>query len=292
MNAIEQCENVTPQEFMEKYQKHNKPVLLKGAALSWKERWTPETLKERHGSHPVIAESKEPQVYVRTLKTVPLADLIETVQQNSLDYRFRSMAFLSQVPDLQSEFQQNNCFAPFFPGCPDVRHQFWITPTGNTTMLHHDSFFDNLNVQIYGRKHFVLIPPSAYKKVHPHLFWESLLNPLQPDYAKYPRFKNVELYEAIAEPGDLMFIPQLWWHYVTTLDLSINLNAWAKAPYPAVRKVTATMPLVPRTILRATYKHEKKLGRMFDKVTRRFYGFVRRFTKQRPAQGSEASQQA
>jgi len=272
MQTIEQRENLTPAQFIEEYLKPNKPVVLKASAPYWQERWTPETLKKKHGNHPVEVESNETYIPTRTRSMVPLSQLIDTVQSDSLDYRFRSMAFLSQVPDLQTEFQRNNHFGPYFKGYSEFRHQFWITPKGNTTHMHHDSFFDNLNIQIYGHKRFLLIPPSAYNRLYTRFFWESPIDPRDPDLKKYPRFAGVEIHEAFIEPGDIMFIPQLWWHYVITLDLSINLNTWAKSPYPAVREISSVMPLVPRLVLRSSYNRDKKL----DGVGRKLYTFYAR----------------
>jgi lysine-specific demethylase 8 len=272
MKAIEVRDDLTPAEFIGTYLKNNTPVVLKDGAPYWKERWTPESLKKKYGTHPVLVESNEKYIPTRTKTLVPLADLIDTVQKNSLAYRFRSMAFLSQLPDLQEEFRRNNHFSPYFKGYSEFRHQFWITPKGNATHLHHDSFFDNLNIQIFGRKHFVLIPPSAYSRLYTRFFWESPIDPLCPDPKKYPRFQGVELYEANTEAGDIMFIPQLWWHFVTTVDLSINLNTWAKSPYPAMREISSVMPLVPRTILRASYNRDRQL----DGFGRKLYTFYAR----------------
>ena len=44
------------------------------------------------------------------------------------------------------------------------------------------------------------------------------------DESKYPKFKNVKFYSVLLEPGDSIYIPKGWWHYVKSLDASISVS--------------------------------------------------------------------
>lgn len=35
-----------------------------------------------------------------------------------------------------------------------------------------------------------------------------------PDFEKFPKFLEIEGVEAVLGPGDVMYIPIYWWHYV------------------------------------------------------------------------------
>jgi ribosomal protein L16 Arg81 hydroxylase len=254
MKQIDQRSDLQAEEFVEEYLRQNKPVLLKNAAPYWRERWTPQWLKQRFGDRELVVETGEEFVENRTKKTMTLAELIDSVLGESQKFRARNMKFLSQVPELQNEWQEHNQSESYLRGEGSPTRAFWIVPNGNNTAFHHDHFYDNMNVQIFGRKQFILTPPSSYKSVYPHMFSESLVDPRKVSHDKFPRFAGADLSEAWVEPGDVIFIPQFWWHFVVSLGLCINVNSWVKAPVRAVKEVTSQMPLVPRYFYQVYYK--------------------------------------
>ena len=36
----------------------------------------------------------------------------------------------------------------------------------------------------------------------------------------------VFLWQVTLDPGDVLFVPKKWWHYVQSLDTSISINTW------------------------------------------------------------------
>lgn len=44
------------------------------------------------------------------------------------------------------------------------------------------------------------------------------------DSSKYPEFKNNEFKSVVLEPGDILFVPQNWQHYVQALTPSISIS--------------------------------------------------------------------
>lgn len=268
MKKIEERYDVSAEEFIHEYLEKNRPVLLKGSASYWKNRWTPESLKQGYGDRKVVVETKEAFVYERSSKTISLGELVDSVME-SQEYRLRSGSFLSQVRELQEEFQQNNHFRQYFGDSGNIKHAFWISPRGNTPILHHDTFYDNLNVQVFGEKKFILIPPSDYRRMRAHFFAESPIDPVSPDLKRYPDFAKADVSEARLEPGDVLFIPQFWWHYVLALEVSVNISTWLKSPTDSVHTVTATMPLLPRLVYR-TLRNEG-FEAFIDKNVRLYY---------------------
>lgn len=43
---------------------------------------------------------------------------------------------------------------------------------------------------------------------------------------EFPLFKDAEFVEAILGPGECLFIPRGWWHYVKSLSPSCSVSFW------------------------------------------------------------------
>ena len=86
--------------------------------------------------------------------------------------------------------------------------------------LHFDEFCTQawLGV-IYGRKRFILIPPDQQKFVY---YGE--VDAFNPDLEKFPLYANVKPVEFILNPGEIIYIPSMWWHQAENLDSTIALG--------------------------------------------------------------------
>gem|GEM_PF-3194004 len=266
---IERRKGLGRDEFIEEYLRKNRPVVIEGINEHWKERWTPEILKKRFGDREVQVETGELFVNDRVKKMMKLADMIDSALASSLDYRLRSFSFLSQVQELQEEYQANNTYEEYFGTDGRLRNAFWLSPAGNRTVLHNDTFYENINVQVYGRKRFILMPPANYNLMHSHFLSESPVDPLAPDLAKFPRFAKVQVQETILHPGEMLYLPQFWWHYVVALGFTINVNTFMRANRKSMWRATRPLPIVPKTIYRTL--HHERLGRFIDRSEQRLY---------------------
>ena len=113
--------------------------------------------------------------------------------------------------------------------------QVWLGGAGNVTPAHFD-VADNVLGQIHGTKRLLLWAPSNY----PHLYVNptgarherhSQLGELeQVDLARYPKFARAEALSCELGPGELLFIPLGWFHYVRTLDFALSINHFWHAP--------------------------------------------------------------
>jgi hypothetical protein len=50
-----------------------------------------------------------------------------------------------------------------------------------------------------------------------------------PDAARYPLFQQAACAEVHLEPGDMLYMPRRWWHWVTSFERNIAINVWHAA---------------------------------------------------------------
>ena len=81
-------------------------------------------------------------------------------------------------------------------------------------------------MQVMGTKRVVLFPPSDA----PYLYLEGDKSKVtdidSPDLDKFPEFVRVQRYEAVLKPGEVLFIPALWFHHVTALAFGVAVNVF------------------------------------------------------------------
>jgi lysine-specific demethylase 8 len=58
------------------------------------------------------------------------------------------------------------------------------------------------------------------------LFNTSQVNAEEPDLEAFPLFQKVKCVESVLQPGDMLYIPPKWWHYLRSLDTSFSVSFW------------------------------------------------------------------
>lgn len=96
----------------------------------------------------------------------------------------------------------------------------WIGTAGSFTPCHYDSYGCNWVAQIDGRKRWRVWPPNADMAPTRVPFEESTV------WSAVPTAQHSGGFEAILEPGDVLFVPHHWWHFVESLTDSVAANLW------------------------------------------------------------------
>ena len=147
------------------------------------------------------------------------------ISSNSIDSHFPELRKLNdlQLPRSSKDF-------PVYP--PEIK--IWIG-TRSIATCHYDAL-ENIACVIAGRRRFTLFPPSQFQNLYfgplsptPGGQAISMVDFRDPDYEKYPMFREAEKHGMVAElePGDALFIPSMWMHHVEGLnDFNILINYW------------------------------------------------------------------
>jgi hypothetical protein len=134
----------------------------------------------------------------------------------------------------------NNCLPGLHRQLPNSLLSSSVAPLiwlGNrvTVQTHYDPY-SNIACVGAGRRRFTLFPPSQIHNLYvgPIDFTPagqpvSMVKLHDPDFIKYPRFEEALAAAEFAElePGDAIYIPELWWHHVESLEaFNVLVNYW------------------------------------------------------------------
>ena len=93
---------------------------------------------------------------------------------------------------------------------------FWFS-LGNTSSKIHIDTDENILCVIKGHKEVIMVSPTYSDDLYAdqsNVLGVSDINVASVDLLKYPRVKNIRYVKAILQEGDMVYIPQMWWHHV------------------------------------------------------------------------------
>ncbi|KAM4024251.1 HSPB1-associated protein 1 [Anomaloglossus baeobatrachus] len=145
------------------------------------------------------------------------------------DYKYLAVLFQDRPTTLQEV-----SWADFgFPGRDGRDSTLWIGSRGANTPCHIDSYGCNLVLQVQGRKKWHLFPPEDTAHLYPtRIPYEessifSKVNVVNPDLRRYPAFSRAHPHVVTLHPGQVLVVPQRWWHYVESVDdVTVSINSW------------------------------------------------------------------
>ena len=240
-------------DFNRHYRNPGKPVVIVDAIDDWKSRseWTFEFFQQRYGSTVVtVHEYRGDRYQPDDVRQMRLADYIDGVLSKDWEcfpYYIRdNWRLLVEYPELSSYFRFPQYFFDWFALLPQFMRlpypRVFIGPKGAVTPLHMDLWRTHAWLsQLSGRKRWLLYPPE-----HLPYLYEFRVDPERPDLTRFPLYRHAKPMECIIGPGDTVFVPSGWAHWVVSLDPTISLSSNYMGPgcfWPALSNCTRELVL-------------------------------------------------
>jgi peptidyl-lysine (3S)-dioxygenase / protease len=268
-------------EFM-RYVAHNRPFILRKGAKEWKacRKWNDQYLRKvmegqtvnvaitPSGNADSPLKTENGLIFIKPYETQEsfneVLDKIQAQEQRQDKTGFVCYA-QTQNDNLRNEYQ--SLFLDVPSSIPFARIalqkepeaiNFWMGNSHSTTSLHRDPY-ENVYVQILGRKHFVLLPSvetsCVNERVLPAATYVASTTNEDEEFTLKPELDDPpssvpfatwdpDIPEAQAtefsslcrplrvtlEPGDLLYLPALWYHKVkqscSSEDVCVAVNYW------------------------------------------------------------------
>lgn len=229
----------SPVEF-ERVLASSTPVVLSGLNLgSCTQTWTNEYLKGRINAERkvVVHSSPSPHMNFQTKNfsytTQAFGEFLDAASNGGQVY-LRALSadkpsdkptnLAEDFPEISADFELPRELAY----AAEHAHSSPLRISGPVTMWLHYDVMANVLCQIRGRKRLLLFPPSDVT----HLSFSpgassSTLNPFTVTSQAHPPVVQTHPYEALLNPGDVLFIPPLWLHAAEPIEgLSVAVNVF------------------------------------------------------------------
>jgi len=256
-NCIERVETISPEDFLEKYYKKGKPVIITKMMNEWPvmEKWTLDYIKQEIGDKVHTFHYENSATFKMTVGEYIDIGLNLNKEESK---KFKELPSMTEkipyvrhfgplsvkAPKLQSDIEIQKLFPN--PNHVSFREFIFVGVSNTKTNLHYDDSNNFVAIAV-GQKHITLLPPHSEKDLNlpdeakqkladfeAHFFPDP--DDLVLDISKieteksrlmheHPVFTNSKtlLYSPLYE-GDIVFIPQQWYHYVHNVDMSVSIT--------------------------------------------------------------------
>ena len=233
ITSIDKRTNLSHEEFIKEYVNKSLPVILTDAAKDWKAmgKLTPAFFKE---TYPHITKTINGVTY----KMDDFIDhMLTSTADNKAPYPY-NFDVEKVFPELMADFlpeiiygnidRINHKLMPRKLLQGTTLYEIFLGGNGSSfPFLHYDALFMHTQItQIYGSKIFIMYPPDQTPNMYPYednpKF--SQVNFLDPDYEKFPLFKEARPIEITINEGETILFPSGWWHTTRITEPCISLG--------------------------------------------------------------------
>lgn len=230
---VNKTKKLFPRNFISNHMKPRIPVIIEDFVDSESpafKKWNYEYFKEIAGDQKVDIYGSEmdsmDRVASQPIAQTTFSEYLDLISSTPTEHRLFLFNLLNIKPELKDDIIYNDVtngkivkWLPFM----------FFGGEGSATRNHIDIDMSHVFItQFEGIKRIWLFPWEQSDLMYklPYNF-HSLANIKNPDYRQYPGLLYLNGYEALLHPGDTLYIPSGWWHYIQyeTGGYSVSVRA-------------------------------------------------------------------
>ncbi|MBL4605167.1 MAG: cupin-like domain-containing protein [Flavobacteriaceae bacterium] len=229
---IDRVQNISEQEFLQKYVKKGIPVILDSAAKDWKcvKEWSLDYFKDLHGDDEIIFMDQTD--IAKGYESTTLGKVIDQMKKGVNKY-YRFYPLLEKHPEHLLDFDYEWIRNRKLKGNYGEAFHVFLSPPGGFTPIHNASSH-NIFFQSHGEKRWFLYPVDYTCVIDPapaRNFYRSApirngvdFNPFKNNFDDYKLYKYIDRYEVHLTAGDVFYNPPYTWHCVQNPTESIGVG--------------------------------------------------------------------
>jgi len=235
---IERVKKLTKEEFINNYYKPQKPVVITNQIEDWPafSKWNFDYLREVAADKEVPLYDSRKTDYTKKVNepdfVMKMGEYIDILEKGPTDLRIFLYHLMKDVPSMKSDMKWPDLGIRLIKSLPLL----FFGGENAKVFMHYDIDFPNIfHIHFQGRKQCVLVDPKETKYMY-RLPYSWICNEDidfdQPDFEKFPALKKINPYITHLEHGEMLYMPEGWWHYMKyeTAGFSLSLRSLAGRP--------------------------------------------------------------
>lgn len=239
LQDIPRVKTLSKEEFLKQYFKPQKPVVIERYIEDWPaySKWNLDYMKTVAGDKIVPLYDDRPVDYKEGFNEphakMKMSDYIDLLKKEPTKYRIFLWNILKEIPQLQNDFTYPNFGLNIMKGLP----MLFFGGRDSYTFMHYDIDLANIfHFHFEGKKQIILFDQKQSKYLYqiPHsLITREDIDFSNPDFNKWPALKHANGFVTELNHGEVLYMPEGYWHYMRYLTpgFSMSLRAIARNPY-------------------------------------------------------------